>query len=216
MYKQSYEFAKLKLDRKVAARTDKSRPLAVVLDIDETVLDNSPYEVKGIRDNFLYAHESWVDWTSRAQAAALPGALDFIQHAQKQGVDVFLISNRKTEELEPTLRNLKQVGFEGFSDKNVLLKTNSSDKTPRRSQVAATHEIALLVGDNLTDFKELYRDRSQNYGLDLVESNWADLNENFIMLPNPMYGDWQGILLGNKKLSPAQQDSCIKAQLKGY
>ena len=80
-----------------------------------------------------------------------------------------------------------------------LLKTNTSSKTVRRDLVKENFEIILLIGDNLGDFSEIFEDRSNNFGFDIVEENKAKFGEKFIVLPNPMYGSWENEVLDFKR-----------------
>ncbi|MTI39592.1 5'-nucleotidase, lipoprotein e(P4) family [Fulvivirga lutimaris] len=195
-YYQSYQYAKMMLDNKLE-RSRLAKPAAVVLDIDETVLDNSPYEAQIFDKGETYKSESWHKWTEEARAAALPGALDFVEYAKSRGVEVFYISNRSVSELEPTIKNLKKEKFPNASEEFVMLKSETSDKTERRNKVLESHTVLVYVGDNLTDYSELFADRDKNMGKDLVEKYKDELLSNFVMLPNPMYGEWEGAIYDN-------------------
>jgi 5'-nucleotidase (lipoprotein e(P4) family) len=195
-YYQAYQYGKLLLDNKLA-NSRNSKPPAVVLDIDETVLDNSPYEAWLIDNGETYKTESWKKWTSEARAAALPGALEFVTYAKSRGVEVFYISNRTVQELDATLKNLKGKNFPNASDAFVMLKTSASDKTERREKVLETHNVMVYLGDNLTDFSEEFADRESDMGFNLVDNKKDILLNNFVMLPNPMYGEWEGAIYDN-------------------
>ncbi|MEN9443401.1 MAG: hypothetical protein RIS47_291 [Bacteroidota bacterium] len=214
-YRQSFEFASLKLQRNLSERTS-ALPPAVILDIDETVLDNSPFEVRCLQTQTAFSQDLWTDWVQQKKANALPGALEFIRYAQAKKVAVFLISNRDQSALRETIRNLQLAGFYGFTKDNVLLKTSGSDKTTRRDLVAKNYDVVLLVGDNLTDFSELYRDRTTNFGMATVDSTWKTISRNFIQLPNPMYGDWAKGFPTAKDATDAATDSVILSKLTGY
>jgi len=189
LYYQSYNWAGRELDRKVSEGSEK--PLAVVLDIDETVLDNSPQTAQQIVDGVPFTDAMWEEWCSLAQAQPLPGALDFTWQAVGQGVEVFYISNRANHLLDVTLENLRTAGFPCADSSHVLLKTNSSVKDERREKVNKTHEIALLIGDNLGDFSGIYDDRLEGQAMLHVDENRDLFGTTFIVLPNPMYGSWE-------------------------
>lgn len=195
-YLQAYKYAEMLVDSKL--KTIRSKlPLAVVLDIDETVLDNSPYEAQLIEKGKTYEPTTWKIWTDEARAKALPGALDFVNFAKEKGIEIFYISNRKTDELDATIENLKKYRFPYADTKHVILKSSTSDKTARREKVSSTHTILVYVGDNLTDYSELYADRGSDMGKELVMKNKNELLYNFVILPNPMYGEWEGAIYGN-------------------
>ena len=132
-------------------------------------------------------------------AKPLPGAVEFSKYAESKGVEVFYISNRSVDEFDVTLKNLQKENFAFADSSHLLLKTNTSSKTVRRDLVKENFEIILLIGDNMGDFSEIFEDRSNNYGFDIIEENKTKFGEKFIVLPNPMYGSWEKPLLNFKK-----------------
>jgi 5'-nucleotidase (lipoprotein e(P4) family) len=201
LYDQCYDHAILKAEKNLLARKA-ARPAAVILDIDETVLDNSQFEVERIAEGKGYSSAKWQAWTSRSEAGALPGALRFTRWADSLGVSIFYISNRKVEEQDQTISNLKAHGFPQANEEHLLLKEKSDDKTDRRAKVARDHDVILLVGDNLTDYSEAFAKRGAGMGKDSVEKYLPELRSRFIMLPNPMYGEWEKTVYGNTYALP--------------
>lgn len=215
MYYQCFNWAKMRVDMKLDDQID--LPKAVVVDIDETMLDNSPFETNCIRTGIGYTKETWSEWTSKISATALPGALEFSKYAQSKGVEVFYISNRSVDDFDVTLKNLQQVGFAFADSSHLLLKTNTSSKKARRDLVKENYEIILLIGDNLGDFSEIFEDRSTNYGFETVEENKDKFGDLFIMLPNPMYGSWENAVFNNQRgLSDQEKYQLRKENLIGY
>lgn len=194
---QAYGFGKMLLAQKMDTLSAGSKKPAVVLDLDETVLDNSPYEARLFLNGETYASDSWNEWCKEANAKALPGAADFLTYAQELGVEIFYISNRKDLVFESTLKNLKTLNLPDADEEHLLLRTAESDKTERRNKVAQNHQVLLYVGDNLTDYSEIYAKRGADLGKDLVQQNKKELLYNFIMLPNPMYGEWESAIYNN-------------------
>lgn len=191
---QAYELARVRLSENL--KTIDPRPPAVIVDIDETVLDNSPYQIAIAAAGHTYDQASWKVWTDRAAAAPTPGALEFLKHAKDQGCAVFYITNRDIRERASTLKNLDSLGFPFADEEHLLLMDGASDKTERRAKVAATHRIVLLVGDQLRDFDERFKDRSVNNGKGLVDAMADTLQRYFILLPNPMYGTFRDAVQG--------------------
>jgi 5'-nucleotidase (lipoprotein e(P4) family) len=212
---QAYNLAKLRLD--IILQQQHSSPLAIVTDIDETVLDNSPYEIHRALQDSLYSDESWIAWTAKMECDTIPGALSFLKYAYAKGVRVYYITNRLEVERNPTLKNLQQWNFPDASHDHLFLKQSTSGKEERRSIVAKDHEIVLLLGDNLSDFSAVF-DKQPFAERDARVTHNAQLfGEKFIVLPNAAYGDWEGALYDfNYNLSAAQKDSSIKRQLKSY
>jgi len=173
-------------------------PPAIILDIDETVLDNSYYQARLILDNKSYSDESWAKWVYESNATAIKGAVQFTQMADSLGIRVFYVSNRNANLYTDTIQNLEIHGFP-LEDKIpvVLLKgeraTWTSSKVNRRKWIAARYRILLMVGDDLNDFipaKELEpRKRKQ-----IIEEYQNYIGTKWFILPNPVYGSWEQTL----------------------
>lgn len=189
---QTFNFGKLRLDSYLK-RMNMSRKYAIVVDIDETVLDNSPHAAQSLLDGTNYP-VGWSEWINKAEAKPIPGAVEFLNYAAEKGVDVYYISNRKEELRKPTIVNLREVGFPNVTDETVLLRTTTSGKEPRREVVAQTHEIIMLFGDNLTDFLPVFEKKSIQDRFALVDKYEKEFGTRFFILPNPSYGDWEGAI----------------------
>lgn len=196
IYYQSFNLAKIQL-LKNKANSENTKPKAVVVDIDETMLDNSPFEAKCIETGKPYSKESWNKWVSQIAAIALPGAKDFSKFAEENDIEIFYISNRSVKNFDVTLQNLKNEGFAFADSSHLLLKTNESSKKARRAIASENYEIILLIGDNLGDFSDIFEDRANNFGFDTVEKMKEEFGKRYIILPNPMYGAWEKAIYNN-------------------
>lgn len=216
LYYQCFNWAKLRVEMDVLKNPSKLKK-AVVVDIDETMLNNSPFEGKCINTGKSYTSESWSNWTSQINAKALPGAVEFSKFAESKGVEVFYISNRSVDEFDVTLKNLQKENFAFADSAHLLLMTNTSSKTARRDIVKENYEIILLIGDNMGDLSEIFEDRSANFGFDLVDEQRSMFGEKYIVLPNPMYGSWEKPILDYKKgLSNEEKYELRKSKLVSY
>jgi len=167
------------------------------MDLDETVLDNSPYNGWLIENNKTYNAESWTEWCNLAKAELVPGALEFIEKSKNQGIKIMYISNRSVDDLEATISNLQNSGIT-VDRSDVLLKTENSEKIKRREQVMGSYNIVMLIGDNLADFTDAFDQKlSINERKVLIEKYRNDFGKKFIVLPNVMYGDWENTLKSN-------------------
>lgn len=213
---QAYNIAAFRLAE--ALLKPSAKPKAVITDIDETFLDNSPYAVNRALRGLDYDAASWQEWTAKGMADTLTGALSFFNYAASKNVEVFYITNRKEKERQGTLQNLQFYHFPFADDQHLILRKDSSSKEPRRLQVAATHDIVLLLGDNLTDFSSLFdSNKKTKERAATVQELAAEFGKKFIILPNANYGGWEEAIYGNSfYLTPAQKDSAIKNNLKGY
>src|SRR5512139_58366 len=118
---QSYRLATLMLDRALADRTWTaaleqagdygSKPTAVILDVDETVLDNSESEERNVREGTTYSEAGWAAWCNERKATPIPGALEFTRAAAAKGVTVFYVTNRDRALEQATRDNLAKYGF---------------------------------------------------------------------------------------------------------
>ncbi len=202
IYKQAYEAAASKMlwniveVSRMYQEGQPRRPMAVIVDIDETVLDNSPYQVNAIKQGRTFDPNDWRVWTDKASARPSPGALEFLHQAHKASCEVFYVTNREAAERASTLKNLVDLGFPNADDAHLLLMDGPSDKTERRARVRATHDVVLLVGDQLRDFDERFKDRSVNDGKATVDAMADSLSRYFILLPNPMYGTYRDAVQG--------------------
>jgi 5'-nucleotidase (lipoprotein e(P4) family) len=148
-----------------------------------------------------------------AEARAMPGALAFLTYVANNGGEVFYITNRKVSGLEGTRENLQDLGFPNVDDAHLMLRDSTSDKQPRREAIAKDYDIALLMGDNLNDFSNDFRTKSLAASDAAVEKNKALFGTQFIMLPNPAYGDWEGkVYDGNWGASAAEKDQMRKSK----
>ena len=170
-------------------------PPAVVLDVDEVVLDSSPFQARLVERRVEFRLEDWNAWAREASAEAVPGALEFVKHAEANGVRIFYVTNREVEIEAATRRNLEKLGFPvGDGGENLLTRNErtgwGSDKGSRRRFIAADHRIVLLVGDDLNDF--VSGSRAQPGSRVELTRRWRGYwGTKWIVLPNPMYGSWE-------------------------
>lgn len=212
---QAFNLARLRLDETL--QQSHSRPLAIITDIDETILDNSAYAVKQSLAGKDYELLSWQEWTALGIADTMPRALSFFKYAASRNVDVFYITNRDEKERAGTLSNLQKFGFPQANDSHLLLRSTTSGKEARRKKVAETHEVILLLGDNLSDFSALFDKRPTAERASNVQSLSGEFGKRFIILPNFNYGGWEESLFNMKyDWSPAQKDSILRSQLKSF
>ena len=211
IYIQSFNWA-----GKVVAESllqDSDLPRAVVLDIDETVLDNSPQTAQQLVDGLPFSNAMWDEWCRLAKAEPLPGVLEFTRQAAGLGVEVFYISNRGSHLMDVTLDNLKAAGLPYADSGHVLLKAGTSVKDERRARVSQSHDVVLLIGDNLGDFSGIFDDRLNGDDKKHVFTNREKFGFQYIILPNPLYGAWEKPFRGD---SPEAGNINKRNALKSY
>ncbi|GMU80584.1 MAG: acid phosphatase [Planctomycetota bacterium] len=172
-------------------------PPAIIVDVDETVLDNSPFQGRVVRERTRFSPQLWQQWVSQASAPALPGAVEFLRDAAQRGVAVFYVTNRSAASEDATRRNLAALGFPLASSTDVVLTEGengwTSDKTARRVLIASKYRVLLLIGDDLGDFLSGAKDTPENRRA-AAEKHAERFGVNWILLPNPAYGSWERAL----------------------
>lgn len=211
---QAYNFAKISLlDRLKSAES--SKPNCVIVDIDETVLDNSPFQGHELKKGLSYEPKDWADWTGKAAADTVPGALSFLNFARAHQVETFYVSNRSEAEYKATLQNLQHFGFPFADEAHLMPKSTTSDKEPRRQKIMEKYTVLLLCGDNLSDFSNVFYREGKSTSKE-VERAMKEFGNHFIVLPNPMYGDWEKLLYKGDHLDEAEKSKQRTEGLKGY
>ena len=187
---QAYALARANLQAAIAKTGDASK-LAVVSDLDETAIDNTPLLVRDMEKCHVYdTWDTWGDWELRGKPTPIPGALEFFDFADKAGVAIYYISDRfgEPENKAATIATLKELGFPQVSDDHVLLYGTS--KAERRAVVSKDHKIVLLLGDTLHDFDGVFRKAATDVKRAEVDKNAAHFGADWIVFPNATYGDW--------------------------
>jgi acid phosphatase len=213
---QSYLLAQLFLDRGLedsswTAAVEQidnyaQLPPAIIVDVDETVLDNSPYYARLEHAGEYWDDELWNNWVLERYAADVPGSVEFLQYAQTKGVMVFFITNRAFKHERATRSNLISLGFPISDQVDNLLtmgeETNwGYDKTSRRSYVAEQYRIILIIGDDANDFVSVTSNFTPEQQMEMINK----YREKWIVIPNPIYGGWEFALYpGNFGPSDAQ------------
>ncbi len=170
-------------------------PPAIMLDLDQTVLDTSHYNARIILQHGSHTPENFAEWCRQSTAPLIPGAKDFIDHATRRGVAVFYVSARSESLRDCTTRNLQTLGVSLPVQGRLLLNdgTAATSKTQQRAAIAEKYRILLLVGDNLNDFISDSRTDPDTRGA-LASAHAARWGREWILLPNPMYGNWEASL----------------------
>lgn len=195
-------------------------PPAIVTDADETLIDNSPFQARKIRDGQGFVYADWLAWVNERRATALPGAVEFLNHAAERGVTVYFVTNRDApQEVESTVANLRALGFPVAADAgNVMLRGDARgpgrEKGPRRQWIGQRHRVVLMLGDNLGDFVDGVKSdiATRDALVALHAPRWG---VQWIMLPNPGYGSWEdAIQLTCPDAVRADATACKRSQLR--
>ncbi|KAA8733935.1 5'-nucleotidase, lipoprotein e(P4) family [Acinetobacter qingfengensis] len=186
---QAYHLATDRLQQ-ILAQSPQHKNLAIVTDLDETVLDNSDFLVQDLQNCRDYTEwKSWSDWEKYGRPKLIPGSLDFLNFAAQQNVKIFYISDRSQQYRAQTLAHLQRLGLPQAEDAHLLLYGTSKEQ--RRQQVAKNYQIVMLLGDTLHDFSDQFNNQQDKLTRQQrVEQNHRHFGYDWIMLPNVSYGAW--------------------------
>ncbi len=217
---QAFNIARLRLDadlekknRKKLPKAERKKPRAIMVDIDETMLENAPAQAYGIMNRRPFNNDDWYAWGRLKKAKAIPGAVDFVNYAVSRGVKVFFVSNRDEIQKPETIENLVTAKFNDVSADNVLLRQrdaagkNISTKEPRREFILQKYRIIMFIGDNLDDHSKAFEHASVDDRFAEVDRSRSLFGDRYIMLPNAMYGTWESAIYGyDNSLSPEEKE----------
>ena len=224
---QTFRSAKQALDNALADSSWSALPgqdvqdkrPAIIVDVDETVLDNTAYEARMILDGTKYP-EGWVNWGKEAVATEVPGAKDFLNYADSKGVTIFYVTNRVIELKESTKKNLTKLDIPLDQDIDTVLMRGEnnwdSNKGPRRELIGEKYRVLLMVGDNLGDFVDAKDNNlSPKQRKEIVRAYSDYWGVKWFMIQNIAYGDWEGALYNfDYSLSPDEVNNARLENLK--
>ena len=196
-------------------------PPALILDLDETLIDNSRFQVWMVLKDDRFSSANWTKFVNAQIAEEIAGALDFLKFADAKGVKLFYVSNRKDVEEEGTRKNVERLGFPMGGNVDTFLLQNKkpdwkSAKGTRRAFVAKDYRVLLMLGDNLGDFVDDYQ-TSETQRLKIFEDNRARWGREWIMLANPAYGSFETAAFDHDfKKSPDEQRKAKRAVLDAW
>ena len=220
-----FALARIRLDEALADRSwtaapgeqkgdFQNLPPAVILDVDETLVDNSLYQAWMVRANATFSVKTWNEFCAAQISRAIPGAVEFTKLADSKGVKVFYITNRGVETEKDTRENMQKLGFPMGGNVDTFLMQNKqqgwgSAKSSRRAVVTKDYRVLLNIGDNFGDFDDRYRgseaDRAKAFDSDLAY--WG---KQWLMLPNPTYGSFDTATYGHDFKKPLAEQRKAK------
>ncbi|WP_267226118.1 5'-nucleotidase, lipoprotein e(P4) family [Dyella silvae] len=192
---------------------------AVVLDIDETVLDNSPYQARLVKSGGEYNEADWAAWCNEQRARALPGVVEFTQFAASHGIAVIYISNRAKDLDQATLANLRKEGLpvsgpEAFLGLGTFVEDCEqigTEKSCRRQLISHKYRVLMQFGDQIGDFVTVLANNEAGRQKAMASYvNW--IGTRWFVLPNPTYGAWEPALFNNDWAAPRDERRRQKIQ----
>ena len=205
---QGYNVAMNAVKMAVTDPSHQRKPLAIVLDADETVVDNTKLMGESIANgNGRFDAPWWRQAVHQGKSQAMPGAVEFLNEVHKQGVEIFYVSNRYAPvNYDATVQNFKALGFPSVDKDHVLLFEKDSDKQPRFDMIAKKYYVVVYMGDNAGDFPIGTKGKTLAERNAIIDAHKEDFGTTFVVFPNPAYGSWVSALAkGYQNLSPGEQ-----------
>jgi acid phosphatase len=222
---QAYVLARIRFDEALAAKDSTAdpsvqtgdfanKPPAVILDVDDTVLNTSQYQAWNIKTGTVFAPKTWTQYVDSKIDFAIPGAVEFTQYAASKGAKVFYVTNRTKEEEPATTERLKALGFPMGDNVDTVLTAKEmedwgSAKSTRRAVIAKDYRLLLLLGDNFGDFTDAYKGSIEERQK-AFEDNRAHWGKDWIVIPNPTYGSWESAAYKHDYKTPAEVQRQMK------
>ncbi|MCW5732113.1 MAG: 5-nucleotide phosphatase [Alphaproteobacteria bacterium] len=221
----AYALAALRLEQALADRTwtavpeeqgsdYAARPPAIIVDLDETVLDNSRYQAWLTLNGQTFSQESWARFCHARISTPVAGSVEFLRQAEGRGVKVFYISNRTADLEESTRANMARFGYPLGGNVDTFLMARErpdwgSAKSTRRAHVARDYRVLLNIGDNFGDFTDAYRGSAADRQK-VMDANAARIGRQWIFLANPSYGSWESAPFGHDFKKQADEQRAAK------
>lgn len=202
LYYQGFNVARMQLDRALQAHKKGDRPLAVISDVDDTVLGSNSYWGYMINSGKEFFDDgAWDKWVADNGPVATPGALEFLNYAHSKGVEVFYVTSRDQGEntFQYALENLRKNKLPFADDKHLTVYRDSSNKEPRQLEIAKDFDVVVMLGDNLNDFKRKYYVADVKQRLNLMTEDKEQFGRKFIIFPNPTDGHWLKAIFGDSE-----------------
>jgi 5'-nucleotidase (lipoprotein e(P4) family) len=203
LYLQGFNVARMHVERalaeRVAAGAAGDRPLAVISDLDDTVLDTRDYWREQMASGETFFNDArWDVWLQKNRVRATPGAVQFLNFCRDSGVEVFYITQRDQgpETMAFALANLKTAGLPFADEDHLTVLLGDSNKEPRQREIAETRDVVVYLGDNLNDFSRDYYLSHWEARRERLAEDRAELGRRFVLFPNPTDGHWVRALFG--------------------
>ncbi len=202
---QAYNLATLRLDMALSRHKKGDKPLAIITDMDNTIIQAVNYWGYLINEGHEFFDDAiWDKWIPKNLIQAVPGSKAFLDHCKANDVEVFYVSNRDQGDrtYEYALAQLNLLKFPYVDEAHVTVNRDSSNKMAIKEKVSVSHQLVLMLGDNLNDYKRDYyvTDVDERYAL--MERDRDEYGEHFILLPNPTDGHWVRAIFGDSEPAP--------------
>ena len=215
LYHQGFNLARMRIELALAQKKDGSLPLAVISDVDETLLLSNNYWGYLINQGQDFFDDAiWDSWVAENRAVASPGALDFLKFCVANNVEIFYVTNRNQGEstVQLALNNLTAAGFPSVDRSHLRVLRETSNKELVQQRIREDYDVVVLLGDNLNDFSRRYYSTDLEQRLSLMEEDKALYGRDYIIFPNPTDGHWIRAIFGDSEPPPSDHNRIILKQ----
>ena len=215
LYHQGFNLARMRIELALAQKKDGSLPLAIISDVDETLLLSNNYWGYLINQGQDFFDDAiWDSWVAENRAVASPGALDFLKFCVANNVEIFYVTNRNQGEstVQLALNNLNAAGFPSVDRSHLRVLRETSNKELVQQRIREDYDVVVLLGDNLNDFSRRYYSTDLEQRLSLMEEDKARYGRDYIIFPNPTDGHWIRAIFGDSEPPPSDHNRIILKQ----
>lgn len=202
LYYQGFNIARMHLDAALKDRKPGDKPLAVVTDMDDTILLPLSYWGYLINNNQdFFDDPAWDTWVPKNQIVPSPGSQEFLRYCKENGVEVFYVTSREQGErtYEYAMEHLKILGAPYADKEHLTVLRDTSNKQPRQEEIARKFNVVVYLGDNLNDFRRKYYIKNVDERLKAMEADREQFGRKFVLFPNPTDGHWMASIFGDSE-----------------
>lgn len=206
LYYQGFNVARMHVELALAKRKPGDKPLAVVTDVDDTIVHALNYWGHLVNKNLDYFDDPiWDSWIPENKVTAAPGASEFLKFCADNNVEVHYITSRDQGEktYDYAMGHLKLLGFPYADTKHLTVLRDTSNKEKRQNEVMNDYDVVVFLGDNLNDFRRKYYIKSNvDERIKMMETDREKFGRNYIVFPNPTDGHWLAAIFGESEPPP--------------
>ncbi|GLT19164.1 5'-nucleotidase, lipoprotein e(P4) family [Vibrio zhanjiangensis] len=210
LYYQGFNLAKMHLDKALMEYKKGDKPLAIVTDLDDTLVLPLEYWGKLIQNNKDFFEDPlWDEWIPTNGMIPSPGSKDFLEYAKRNNIDIFYVTSRNQG--EPTWdlakQNILAMGFPLKDDSHLTVLTDTSNKETRQNEILKDYNVVVFLGDNLNDFRRKYYIKGDVDGrIAKMEEDKDLFGSKYILFPNPTDGHWLAAIFGESEPEASQKN----------
>ena len=212
LYHQGFNMARLHVETAIADYDETDKPLAVIADVDDTLLLSQAYWGFLVNEGQDFFNDAaWDNWIRENRTLASPGALAFLQYCLENDVEVFYVTNRDQgdDTFSLALSNLTTAGFPYVDARHLTVLRDSSNKEVMQDRIREEYDVVVMLGDNLNDFSRRYYVTDVEQRTELMEEDRSLYGTRYILFPNPTDGHWIRAIFGASEPAPSDENRQI-------